>query len=706
MPVFKRLLATGAAGNVAVQVGNRLVDGYGTLGAGQKSQLDPQAAWAFNNDEKVRGAPASELFERLNGRPPAGTVAVALRRNTPGSFPATPGLLGRELARAGKATAVLGNADRALGPLPSALRSPYPNDPTKGADNGIHREAALAAMDAGGQVGAGDVSRGLLRSDPSASFGLATSPEQLTAAFTKVWAESDLVIVETGDTARADADSLKLPPEQRAGARKAGLRLAGGLAGRLLAQIDVRSTLVIVVAPTTPGGPLARGELRPVMVAGPGIQRGLLTSASTRRAGLVSMPDLTATIANFLGAGGERFAEGRPVRLVASQVASYDPVGKLTDMNQRATSHDRSRAPITIIILGIHLLIYIAALMKLRSAPLSRLMIVLVLSGLAFPLASFISGGYVWRAGPWVAGISIAAGSLLLALVASACGKRSPLGASLAILSGTLAFFVADLAAGGQSQLDSTLGYSSIVAGRFFGIGNLGFAIIAASALLVAGMVSDLSPGRGKWLAFAIIAAAVVADGHPQLGNDVGGTLALVPAGACFALALTKRAKPKSKIRIAQTVLVIAAAAMGAVLIFGLFDLARPPAFRTHLGDFLSIGSNDPGRIFFILKRRVTLAAGLAAGTYWTLPALAAAVVLVYLDRRSPYPLRTQLENRRGLKAGAQAVLVAGLIGSLVNDSGIAVAGMMLAVAAPWTIIVSSKIQEMALESSRTGREP
>ena len=50
------------------------------------------------------------------------------------------------------------------------------------------------------------------------------------------------------------------------------------------------------------------------------------------------------------------------------------------------------------------------------------------------------------------------------------------------------------------------------------------------------------------------------------------------------------------------------------------------------------------------------------------------------------------MEQHPGLRAGLEGLIVAAVVGSFVNDSGVAVAGMMLAIAAPWALVVAAKL--------------
>ena len=164
---------------------------------------------------------------------------------------------------------------------------------------------------------------------------------------------------------------------------------------------------------------------------------------------------------------------------------------------------------------------------------------------------------------------------------------------------------VADLVTGGHLQLDTTFGYSPIVAGRFQGIGNLAFAVLVGAAIVVATGIWGQVPGAGtppgadRWwaLAVAIIAVTVVVDGWPAFGADVGGVLACVPAFAIVAIWL-------GGWRVSvRRVVAIGVATVAVVAVFALVDLARPASQRTHLGRFAADLFN--GEAGIVVRRKL-----------------------------------------------------------------------------------------------------
>jgi hypothetical protein len=259
------------------------------------------------------------------------------------------------------------------------------------------------------------------------------------------------------------------------------------------------------------------------------------------------------------------------------------------------------------------------------------------------------------------------------------------LGPGTVIAGVTAAVLGADLLTGSHLQLNSVAGYSPLVAGRFAGIGNVAFGVFEASVLLAA--ASTRSPTLA-----ALAGLAVIVDGAPQWGSDVGGVLALVPAFTLLVLLLAGRAASVGRLALA------ALAGAAVVSAFGIADHARPADEQTHLGRF--VGQVLDGSAGGVLRRKAESNVSLLFHSPVTalLPLVVAAVVVLFL--RPPGPLRRVFERSPAWRAGLLAVATASGLGFVVNDSGAAVAALAIVVAVPATVAVLAR---HARESAASG---
>jgi hypothetical protein len=274
----------------------------------------------------------------------------------------------------------------------------------------------------------------------------------------------------------------------------------------------------------------------------------------------------------------------------------------------------------------------------------------------------------------------------------------------------TAVVLAVDVIAGAPLQLHSVFGYSALVAGRFAGLGNPAFGAFAAAvlgtAMLVGGALGRAdarSPLRRAGAVGAVGLVAIVIDGAPQLGSDVGGVLALVPAVALLAWAVAGR-----RIRL-RTVLLAGLAAVAVLVLFAALDLARAPQSRTHLGRFASDLLN--GRAGETLSRKASANVALLTrnlATLLVLPVVAALGVVVARADRWPAtaPLGRALREQPGLRAGLGAALVAGALGFAVNDSGVVVPAVMMLLVVPIAVEAAARHRRPTSSNARGGGVP
>ena len=271
--------------------------------------------------------------------------------------------------------------------------------------------------------------------------------------------------------------------------------------------------------------------------------------------------------------------------------------------------------------------------------------------------------------------------------------------------------WLVDAAAGAPLAFNNPLGMNAVVAGRFYGVSNTAFALVAgALVVVITGVWEVLGGGRRSALLVTALlgGAALLVDGAPQLGADVGGALTLVPTLAFLAAGL-------AGLRLSwRRWLAIGAATVLVVGGFAVVDLLRPGG-PTHLGRFARQVAD--GSAAGVLGRK----AYALVGPFVTKPvmaaALACAVVIVaaalWWGRRqvrawrsgtSPYawlapaahgdiprvggqesgsPTRGMSPSGRWVTTALKSLGVLTLVAVLVNDSGVTMAGFILAAAAP-----------------------
>jgi hypothetical protein len=194
--------------------------------------------------------------------------------------------------------------------------------------------------------------------------------------------------------------------------------------------------------------------------------------------------------------------------------------------------------------------------------------------------------------------------------------------------------------------------------------------------VLLAGLLAHRIGGRrGAWTAVAVLAVVFVVDGMPFWGSDVGGVLSMLPAFAATGYLLLG-----FRIRL-RTALLGLVAAVIAVVAFGLFDLTRPSDKRTHLGRlFETTESRGWSGLWTVIERKIYENLSVLLRSTWLLVVLTVLGFLAYVYSRQRERLLSIVEWVPELRASFVGFAIVATLGFAVNDSGIAIPGMMLSV--------------------------
>ena len=706
-PALTGLLARSAVASTSVRtIGPETTPGeaYATIGAGNRVAVpEGSAGVAFGADVDVDGETAATVLARRSGEPVGDAAVVHLGMpaittvNDRLLYGAEPGALGSALASAGLVGAVIGNAD-----LEADL------------DLGVeplqaHREAALAVVDGTGVVPEGAVGPELLLRDPEAPLGLRLDPDAVLDAFDR--ATADVVLVELSDLDRADAFRPLATRSAADAARRAALTATDVLLAGLLDRVDLARELVILVAPTAPRGP---AQLSVAAMAGPGVEPGLLQSGTTGRAGYVTLPDLAPTVVASLGLDQPGAMNGAPMSDAGGSPPDAGTWRERAADNERALFRNRATGPLTvvfIVLVVLGLALAAVALSGPRPRPRLRRAAALVqLVTLAVPLVTYLAGlvreDRLGVPGSIVAVLAVATlAGVLARAVGTVTGRADRVTAAflppLLLLAATALVLLADVFVGAPLQIDTAFGYGggAIVAGRFTGYGNLAGGLLTLSVIAAATGTWGLlqlrrrASGPPSSLAVAAIGAAflftVVVTGLPGLGRDVGGVLAIVPGFVIVLAVLTG-------IRLTwRRLAVVGVATVGALAVFGVVDLLRPPEQRGHLGRLIDQTAGDQGTsgLVTVIQRKVDANLTILGSSVWSLVIPVAFAFLAFLIWRPPRTMEALLRL-----PGVRALLVGSLatcgLAAVLNDSGIAIPGIMLTLLLPYVAHLALELPE------------
>ena len=454
-------------------------------------------------------------------------------------------------------------------------------------------------------------------SSPSTSVSLAPSlPEALAAG-------ADLTVIDTARDVSTDAerinaldDALRTAQEQA----PPGTRI---IVASLADDEDPGPQMAVLPAGTT---------------STRGTSDGLVIGTSTHRPGLVQLTDLTPTLTTALTGRSDPAFDGQSLGLPTGGGTSVPPntaapddsrIARLADDALHARASQRTVIPAGALLMGSAVALLVWAAVALRDPradrrPARRRRAAGAATFLsALPTALLLVNAVPWwRAGAregapsaWsqaaaltgatviaacVAGLAAGTTTLvrrrrhLRSVISSSASEASasplplrpspsPVGLTSLLVTATIPLaWLVDAATGAHLAFNNPLGMNAVVAGRFYGVSNTAFALVAgALVVVIAGTWEHLGRGRRTALVATCLlgGAALVVDGAPQLGADVGGALTLVPTLAFLGAGL-------AGMRLSwRRWLAIGGATLLVVGGFAVVDLLRPGG-PTHLGRF------------------------------------------------------------------------------------------------------------------------
>jgi hypothetical protein len=520
------------------------------------------------------------------------------------------------------------------------------------------------------------------------------------------WSQCALTVVDVDDVFRAyinagvDARGAQVPltaAERAAAATRADQRI-----GQVLRAQPAGTSVLLAGLSDTGGDPhlhVALANRAP----------GYMTSNATRRSGVVTLTDVTATALRDLGLRQPAQAIGSPWRAEPSDAAAAEKRNALDDEDVAARSVSRLQAPFFILLFGAQLLLYgFASLVLRRRAGRPRVLAatrLVALAGAAVPVASFLANVVPWwrsaHPAPALIASVLAATTAVTALALAGPWRRSLITPALVIAGITALTLGVDVLTGSNLQINSLMGYTALVGGRFYGFGNIAFALFATAAILTAAWLAEwplrrTGERRGRRAAVVLVAVAgavaAALDGWPTWGSDFGGVLAIVPGAAVLTLMIAgSRISPVK-------VALIGLAAVAIVLAIAFADALRPAAEQTHLGRFWD--ELVQGQAWGLIGRKIL--AMLYSLRYWqfTVIAIGAVCFLFFVLARPPQRRAAvlALAYRRSptLRPALMAALTTASIGMLVNDSGVVIPAIALGLAVPLTLAAGVRGQELA----------
>lgn len=644
---------------------------YLTMGAGIRASAAGLGRQSMDYTEDYEGYLAGDIFKALTDENPSRDnllvmdIPSIIIENNKLDRKIIPGLLGEELKKHLIPVTCLGNAD-------STTKK--------------NRLVATIAMDSKGIVQQGSVGAKLNVDDITSPFLIKTDYGELYREYLHYKTKGGLVIIQMGDLVRAYNTAGFIDNSLYEKYRFKALSKADEFVGRIVKDLDLEDDLLMLTVPFPSfEGYQSKKLLTPFLISGPGYDRGLAISPTTRRPGLVANTDIAPTVLSHFGIPAHPSTEGS----IITYSAAKDGLLTLTKMQHRITNTYIQRAYIIKPYIGMLIITSLGFLLCVFLKP-GKLGTIkpLILSNMAVPLAllllpivgtTVLTWKYIWLF------------LMTVTFVAISLKFKSALGSISFICLLTAAALLADLYFGAPLMKESILGYDPIVGARYYGIGNeymgvlIGAVTVGTTCLLDMDFFANhLRPLIRIGLVGGIYLLTVFMIASPYYGSNFGGTLSAYIASFVTLTLLTGVATKRK--------MIIPAFLGMTTMVFAFLLLMASKGPPTHISQaFASVKDRGMNSIYPIIERKLRMNIKLFKYTPWTRALLTTIGVSIALFFYPLNILKRIFIKYPYIHKGFLGAGIGCLTALLANDSGIvAAATMMIYIALPLFLLVES----------------
>ncbi|MBO8171654.1 MAG: hypothetical protein H0Z33_07185 [Bacillaceae bacterium] len=670
------------------------VNNYVTLGAGNRAVGSTRVtaayhAWETIPDEKIT---AADYYYQLTGnRLKPGEIMVPgiayiHKNNQVLPYDVIPGLLGQTLKDYGKSSAVLGNSDLGQDPF---------------------RLASLITMDQNGITAKGDVSRDTLTSDLSRPYGVKTDYNKLMQKWLQLKQTTDLTVLEAGDLYRLDTRMDAMDPEYFQAQRRAVLEEISSFILQLQQAQSGQDRLLVISPMVNARAVEEKALLAPVVMLHPpseGKQGGLLTSATTKRDGIIANLDVAPTILNWLQIPVPDQMVGQviqPLQRHSARVFATEN-GILTLQSRFWGEWEnihhvyRTRPDILFYYITFQvILLLIAAFtwLKVKWRGAYTWVRIALLSLLVSPVLFLLEPLIPFIMSRDMTLIVLVGAALFVSFLLEKLAN--PVLFLAVALLGWMPV-VLDVMAGAPLMKQSYLGYDPLIGARFYGIGNEYMGVVIGSSILFLSSWLERKGEKGMKITSSLFFVfLLIVFAAPFWGTNAGGALTAIVAFSVTYIKLFDISLNRSWW---MTFLLVFIA--GFLLLISI-NLIQGEAGKTHIGRAVEWAlAGDLDKILHIVERKLDMNWRLVQVSSWSKVFVTSIFVLALFLMKPRGTLQTFNRSYPYMMRGMTGIVAAALVTLLINDSGIVAAATTIIYAVVPLLFMALKHKEASASDS------
>lgn len=620
-----------------------------SMGAGRRANTASDSYINFKEYSKEE----ADIYKAATGKTPKKindlSINKSLNENKEyGEYGAVLGSLGQTLSDNNIKVAVLGNSDT-----------------VQNGELKENRNICLIAMDNYGRVEDGNIDDINIQ-DNNMPFGIRTDYDKLTEQTKTFYENKDALFVDLGDTYRLDQYKEFLNDNTY-------LKMKETINNNISKYLEsvfnmVGDNDVVYIASAFPSK-LANSNKQLVspIIKFKGNKKGLLSSATTRRDGVVANIDVGVDILNEFGLKNE-YMVGRTYNLIEKD----DNIKFLTHQLEKMATVFSIRSDVIKVFVGIISISWvigiIAILFKNRIPNKDKVFGLLkefIKLGIIMPVAFLLAPIFNFKTP-----ISMTIGLIITTIGLYLLGRvlfkddLKQMGFFALI---TILVIVIDCIFGTYLMKNNIMSYDAMIGARYYGVGNEYEGVSIASPIFAFAILLNYNKKIPKWLVVIASILILISSAYPTMGANVGGAISQTAAYLLFIMLIFN-----VKLDFKKAILIVIAV-VGVVGAFAFFDIVS--GSESHLGLFVQqILLNGPSTIIQTFSRKIAMNLKLAQTSIWVNILLAGILTIGVFIAKPPKPFRMIQKRYPMIFKGFIASMVGCIVTLLVNDSGIVAA--------------------------------
>lgn len=525
-----------------------------------------------------------------------------------------------------------------------------------------NRQSCLLAADKNGLIDYGNIDN-ILINDYDYPFGYKTDYEKLINEIERVRKEVSLIIIDLGDLYRLNLYKDSISRSMFFQHRKQILKDIDEFIGNLISKTSMDKAIYIITSPNSGENLIDDGKLSPLIIWDGNICKGVLTSQTTRRKGIVANIDFAPTVARFLDIPSEGFI-GHNVVFIDEE----NNIDFIDNLRIRTNLVSRLRYPIlstynlmSLIFIFLSLfLIFFNDKIKKKYLYNAKTLLISIMS--VPPALLIISMFNIYTDFCYVFVFIFIL--IIMTLVVSRLFDKHSL---LVISAISYLIILLDIIIEGRLVKFSVIGYDPSIGARYFGVGNELVGVFLASSMIFFGVFVDKF-GK-KYIGMFFIILAFLLTIHPNYGANFGGAISIGSGLLCILIMILD-----IKINL-KKLLVIIGFSLTFIIIIAFFDTYINPN-PSHFGQMI-LNIKDKGISYFfdIINRKILLNIKMVGISIWGRTLHFTILVLYLLIIKIQYSF-SNFSKQKYCFYGFIALIFASTIGFIVNDSGVVLAAI------------------------------